>query len=102
MPKYLLHLVCLVRYLTHGDSQNMNSDSQTNNKKQLKRKRKIMYNLTDEQANLLKDILKAIGHKPSVTKGLAAATGKTVKEFNQIADETFLALGNGRVTVQTN
>lgn len=57
-----------------------------------------MYNLTDEQANLLKDILKVIGKDDELTAQFAGALGIGIEGFNPIADGAFIALGNGRVT----
>ena len=58
-----------------------------------------MYNLTDEEANVIKDVLKTIGEDAKMTRACAKAAGLTEKDFNDITDKAFIALGNGRVTI---
>lgn len=58
-----------------------------------------MYNLTDQQADLIKDVLKVVGEKIELERYMAARSGHTLENFRMVADNAFLALGNGRVTV---
>jgi hypothetical protein len=58
------------------------------------------YNLTDEEANLIKDLLKHIGGDDDFNQEMANAVGMEVNEFNSLADSIFVKLGNGRLTVE--
>lgn len=53
----------------------------------------MKYNLTDEEANFIKDILQVTS---------ARALGMKHEEFNEIADTIFIKLGNGRLTEEKN
>ena len=59
----------------------------------------MKYNLTDSEANLVKDILKVLGKDDDLNAQVAEATGFELNEFNDLADSIFTKLGNGRVTV---
>lgn len=59
------------------------------------------YNLTDTQANLVKDILKVLGNDDELNEQVANAVGLTLEDFNDQADLIFVKLGNGRVTVES-
>lgn len=59
------------------------------------------YPLTDAQANFIKDILKAIGRDDTLNDEFAGALGMGETAFDTLADSTFQALGNGRITVLT-
>lgn len=54
--------------------------------------------LTKQEQNLLKDILKAIGNDSFQNKSFAATCQMSEVEFDAITDEVFKKLGNGRVT----
>jgi hypothetical protein len=58
-----------------------------------------MYNLTDEQANVVKDVLKLIGQDDELNARFAAAVWMSTDKFNDVTDGAFIALGNGRLTV---
>jgi len=58
---------------------------------------KEKYNLTEQQTNLVKDILKFIGCDDELNAQLAEAIGMTDETFTKIADEVFINLGNGRI-----
>ena len=60
----------------------------------------MKYNLTDSEANLIKDILKHIGRDDDFNAEIASAVGMNVNEFDNITNEIFNKLGNGRVTVE--
>jgi hypothetical protein len=60
----------------------------------------MKYNLTDDEANVIKDILKAIGRDDELNDSMAAAVGMSQDKFNDVTDEIFNKLGNGRVTVE--
>lgn len=59
----------------------------------------MKYELTNNEANTLKDILLVIGKDTVLTRRLAASAGLTVRTFNRLTDRAFQKLGNGRVTV---
>lgn len=61
-----------------------------------------MYELTDMEADMVKDILKIIGNDRTLNNQMARATGHSVNNFNMVADNVFRKLGNGRVTVEGN
>ena len=52
------------------------------------------------QKNFLKDILKVMGKDDALNEGFANALGMDLDNFNELADETFETLGNGRLTVE--
>lgn len=54
--------------------------------------------LTKQEQNLVKDILKTIGTDQLRNKFFAATCGMPEVEFDAIADSVFKKLGNGRVT----
>jgi hypothetical protein len=54
--------------------------------------------LTEQEQNLIKDILKAIGNDDFLNAQFARGVGMSQVEFNGIADKIFEKLGNGRVT----
>ena len=56
--------------------------------------------LNDNQKNFLKDILKVMGNDDALNEGFANALGMDLDDFNELADETFETLGNGRLTVE--
>lgn len=56
--------------------------------------------LNDIQKNFLKDILKVMGKDDALNEGFANALGMDLDDFNELADETFITLGNGRLTVE--
>ena len=56
--------------------------------------------LNDNQKNFLKDILKVMGKDDALNEGFANALGMDLENFNELADETFETLGNGRLTVE--
>lgn len=58
-----------------------------------------MNKLTEQQENLIKDILKLIGQDEELNANVAEALGLPLDEFNNLTDAAFTALGNGRVTV---
>lgn len=58
-----------------------------------------MYQLTDEQANLIKDILWATTANDELNAQLAKACGMSEDAFDTICNAVFIALGNGRVTI---
>lgn len=60
----------------------------------------MKYNLTDSEANLVKDLLKHIGRDDNLNTEMASAVGMEENEFNDITDKIFNKLGNGRVTVE--
>jgi hypothetical protein len=59
------------------------------------------YNLTDAEANLVKDILKVIGNDDELNMSMAQAVGMDEDTFNMASDEIFDKLQNGRLTVQS-
>jgi len=54
--------------------------------------------LTKQEQNLVKDILKAIGSNDLRNKFFAGVCDIPEKEFDDLADSVFKKLGNGRVT----
>jgi hypothetical protein len=59
------------------------------------------YNLTNDEANLVKDILKALGKNDELNNSVASMVGMEENQFNLLADSIFSKLGNGRVTVES-
>lgn len=57
------------------------------------------YSLTNEEANVIKDILKVIGHDDVMEKQFAVGIGMTLNDFTRLCDSAFEKLGNGRLTV---
>lgn len=57
------------------------------------------YLLTDDEANLIKDILKACGSIASIDIAISRAVGMPHHKFMRETDKIFRKLGNGRVTV---
>lgn len=51
------------------------------------------YNLTDEEANIIKEILKAIGRDDELNDSMAAALGMSQDKFNNVTDGIFIKLG---------
>lgn len=60
------------------------------------------YTLTDDEANLIKDVLKALdkpGTHRSIVLNIARARGlRNAKTLDDLLDSAFIKLGNGRVT----
>lgn len=61
-----------------------------------------MYELTDEQADLIKDVLKTIPNGSILEAKLAKISGHSVDNFRMICDNAFRALGNGRISFDTS
>ena len=61
---------------------------------------KMNKQLNDIQKNFLKDILKVMGKDDALNEGFANALGMDLDDFNELADEVFETLGNGRLTVE--
>jgi hypothetical protein len=59
------------------------------------------YLLTDTEANLIKDILKAIGRDDGLNSDMATAVGMNEDQFNGLSDFIFTKLGNGRLTIES-
>jgi hypothetical protein len=57
-----------------------------------------MNELTEQEQNLIKDLLKHIGRDDDFNKEMASAVGMSVKRFDKLAESIFKKLGNGRVT----
>jgi hypothetical protein len=59
------------------------------------------YNLTDDEANVIKDILKVIGHPANRRVGMQIAEEikMPIRRFDKLLDSAFTKLGNGRVTI---
>ena len=57
-----------------------------------------MSTLSTEQQNFVKDVLKVIGQDDTLNHQFARALALNDIEFNEIADATFKACENGRVT----
>lgn len=57
-------------------------------------------NLTVEEQNMVKDILKIIGNDDGLTKQFAKGLSISVIQFNLVADSIFAKCQNGRLTVQ--
>lgn len=58
-----------------------------------------MKNLTEQEQNVLKDILKHIGNDVFLNREIAKVVNLSEVEFDAITDSVFRKLGNGRVTV---
>ena len=58
--------------------------------------------LTVEEQNLIKDILKEIGNDTHLTERIIHAVRMKEEKFEHFADSIFNKLQNGRVTVETN
>ena len=56
--------------------------------------------LTSSEEDVIKDVLKAIGKSPALTRKMAGECNMTVGDFNCYADAIFTKLGNGRLTVE--
>lgn len=56
--------------------------------------------LTEQEQNLIKDILKVIGNDDALNKQFARSVGMSEPEFNEISDSVFNKLGNGRLIVE--
>jgi hypothetical protein len=56
--------------------------------------------LNDIQKNFLRDILNVMGKDDALNEGFANALGMDLDNFNELAEEVFIALGNGRLTVE--
>jgi len=57
--------------------------------------------LTQEEQNLLKDILHTIGRDDTLNVQFANACGMTEMQFDGVTDHIFKKLENGRVTFDT-
>lgn len=57
-----------------------------------------MEQLTPNEANLVKDVLRIIGRNPKTESEYAREIGMTDLEFVEMSDSIFNKLGNGRVT----
>jgi hypothetical protein len=59
------------------------------------------YNLTDDEANVIKDILKVIGDPVNRRVGMQIAEEikMPIRRFDMLLDSAFTKLGNGRVTI---
>jgi hypothetical protein len=55
-------------------------------------------NLTTDEQNVVKDILKLIGRDENLNTQFARAVGMSPVQFNSLTDSAFEKLGNGRVT----
>jgi hypothetical protein len=60
----------------------------------------MKYEITDFEANVIKDILQAVGRDDELNYDIAAGLGMSEDEFNKIADKIFNKLQNGRLTVK--
>lgn len=60
----------------------------------------MKYNLTNDEANTIKDILRVIGEDEDLTDGIAKSLGITVDAFNDTTDLIYSKLGNGRIIVK--
>ena len=56
----------------------------------------MKYNLTNDEANTIKDILRVIGEDENLTDGIAKSLGITVDAFNDTTDLIYSKLGNPR------
>jgi len=56
--------------------------------------------LTEQEQNLIKDLLKHIGRDDEFNETMAEAVGMNVEQFDNLADSIFTKLGNGRLIVQ--
>ena len=59
-----------------------------------------MKNLTVQEQNLIKDILKVIGNDDEMNASFAQSVGMTERGFNEISDLIFNKLQNGRLTLE--
>lgn len=57
--------------------------------------------LTEQEQNLLKDILKVIANDSSLTNRLSSTCGMSVRLFDEHAESIFNKLQNGRVIIET-
>ena len=55
--------------------------------------------LTTQEENVIKDILKLIGNDSELNRTIAKACQLSEVEFDAITDSAFKKLGNGRVTL---
>ena len=60
----------------------------------------MKYDLTNNEANLLKDILKIVGRDDGLTLDLAEGLGMSADAFNDISDVIYSKLGNGRILTE--
>ena len=56
--------------------------------------------LTEQEQNLIKDLLRHIGRDDEFNETMAEAVGMNVEQFDNLADSIFTKLGNGRLIVQ--
>lgn len=56
--------------------------------------------LTEQEQNLIKDLLKHIGNDEDFNEEMASAVGMTVREFDDITESIFKKLGNGRLIIE--
>lgn len=59
-----------------------------------------MKELTAEEQNFIKDILRTIGRDDELNSDFAGYLGMSEKEFDKIGDSIFDKLQNGRLTVE--
>ena len=57
----------------------------------------MKYNLTNDEANTIKDILRVIGEDEDITDGIAKSLGMTVDAFNDTTDLIYSKLGNPQI-----
>lgn len=50
------------------------------------------YNLTDDEANVIKDILKTIGRDDELNDSMATSLGMSQDKFNDVTDGIFAKL----------
>lgn len=55
--------------------------------------------LTEQEENVVKDVLRRIGNDTTLYPMFAKACNLSEVEFDSIADSVFKKLGNGRLTV---
>lgn len=60
----------------------------------------MKYNLTDTEANILKDILRTLGKDEELNNQMAEGLGMSVDAFNETTDAIYSKLGNGRIIVK--
>lgn len=60
----------------------------------------MKYDLTNDEANTLKDILRVIGKDDDLNDSFAEGLGMSVEDFNDATDIIYTKLGNGRVSTK--
>ena len=60
----------------------------------------MKYNLTNDEANTIKDILRTLGKDEELNNQMAEGLGMSVDAFNETTDAIYSKLGNGRIIVK--